>query len=62
MEDQGVMAVQKHRRVADSAVWVGRHPAHLVVVCLCVLPEVSAITEEPKTCMFMRVIQDKVSV
>lgn len=51
-EDRGVMAVQKHRRVADSVVWVGQHPAHLVVVCLCALPVVSAITEEPGSCTF----------
>lgn len=36
VEHQGVTAVQKHRREADSAGWVGRHPAHLAVVCLCV--------------------------
>lgn len=53
MEHQGVTAVQKHRREADSAGWVGRHPAHLVVVCLCVLPVASTITEETKTCTLM---------
>lgn len=46
------MAVQEHRGVADSAVWVGLHPAHLVVVCLCVLPVVSAITDGPGSCTF----------
>lgn len=35
-EDGGVMAVQKHRRVADGAAWVGQQPPHLlwfVYVC-----------------------------
>lgn len=53
MEHRGVTAVHKHRRVADSAGWVGRQPAHLVVVGLCVLPVASAITEESKTCTLM---------
>lgn len=51
-EDREVMAVQIQSRVADSAVWVGQQPAHLVVVCLCVLPVASAITEEPGSCTF----------
>lgn len=43
------MALQKHRGMADSSVWVGRRsaPTHLVVVCLCILPVVSSIREEP---------------
>lgn len=66
MEDWRVMALQKHRGVADSSVWVGRCSAlwHLVVVCLCMLPVVSTREEqEPENVrMFMSVIQDKVSV
>lgn len=67
MEDWRVMALQKHRGVANSSVWVGRCSAlrHLVVVCLCMLPEVSCTREEPEpenVHMCMSVIQDKVSV
>lgn len=67
MEDWRVMAVQKHRGVADSSIWVGRRsaPTHLVVVCLCMLPVVSSAREESEpenVHMFMSVIQDKVSV
>lgn len=46
------MAALERRRVADSGVWVGQHPAHLVVVCLCALPVVFAITEEAGSCTF----------
>lgn len=50
MEDWRVMALQKHRGMADSSVWVGRRSAltHLVVVCLCMLPVVSSTRAEPQ--------------
>lgn len=61
------MALQKHRGLADSSVWVGRRPGlrHLVVVCLCMLPVVSSIREQPEpenVHTFARVMQDKVWV